>query len=145
MGGETGQRVDSLGPLGAQEPVAVTVTPVPDVVGEHGGQYTEAGHSGQLILAGHLAVLQPVPVVDPGGGVQGRLDGVEGVVDGLVAVGVDGDLPAGPVGLADQVDQVGGRDDLGSGDVGSVVVALAQTGRVALDGPVGDELHGPQG
>ena len=87
-------------------------------------------------------MLDAVPVVVARMGGQCGLEGVQRVVDGRVAVGVHRHLPSVGVSFGNQIDQPGGGDDLVPVDVGAVVVPLTETGRVPLDGPVGDELEG---
>jgi hypothetical protein len=91
------QRADSGRPLGAEEDRVVPVPPVEDVAGEVRRRDAERLHHVELVLAGGLAVLDPVPGVRPRQLVLGLAEREQDVVDRGVAVAVDRDLVPGPV------------------------------------------------
>ena len=124
------------------------------VAPEIGVDHKERGHDAkpldavELILAHGLAVDDDVPGVGAGIALLRLFVGVEDHLDGVVAVAVDGELPALPVQAHDLFDELlfrFHRIAAPHGTVGQIiddlVVRIAQVAGVALEAAVREELR----
>ena len=115
---------------------------------EEGRGEVELGDGVELVLAHHLAVLDPMPGVFAGKGQLRLAERVEDVVDRRVAVGVNRDLVAGLVQLLDHRRQVFAPAARIAAIIGVSlerrVIRLGEVAGVALVRPVLHDLDRPE-
>ena len=124
----------------------MAVAPVEDVAGEEGGRHAEFLHAVQLVFARGLAVLDAVARVGARELALRLGVGVQDIVDGRVAVAVNGDLVARAVVLLHHFGELFAAAGRVAAVVrlaaGRAVVGRGEIAGVALDGAVLEQFHG---
>ena len=137
-------RTDDRGPLRAQKNIPVPVAPVPGVGREKAGGDTQLLHPGDLVFATHLRMHQDHPRVRYRVLALGRLEGVQDILYGFIAVAMDGYLVArlvqgGHLGKQFLPGNRGIAAVLGIAVIGGVI-GMTEIACVALYATVGDQL-----
>ena len=136
-----GAAVEPVGAVRAHGHLIVLVAPVPQVVGKQIDAQAQRGHAAKQRRVHHLRVLQGVAVVGARRAGQHALNGVDGHLAGLVAIGVGvHQQPGAVVGL--KVGLVLRRGSHPNAIGRAVEIARpAQPGAKALDGAVQHHLY----
>ena len=138
------RRADPLRPLRPHEDIPMPVTPIIGVQAEETGNRSQVRNAIQLILAGHLAVDDYVTGILAGMLLLRRLESVQNIVDGRIAVAMDRHLPAVLMQVRDNFQQpLTGENGIAAIAFIALeryVVGLAQVTGVALDRAVLEKL-----